>query len=244
MDDAERRHWRAVARPHLEAPPIPRGTRNGELVSIAGRLRAEGHGQAVIEAVLGAVNRQRCVPPTDPAEVRRIAKWIAQKPTGFLRGAVPRLAYDIARTELCSLAAEFVEAKWHGCAGVTQREVVGALIHLAYRCGRFRIRASERQIAENAAIGRLAVRRALRSAAVRSWVRRVKRGNAEQPSEWELRRPSVAATDETQQSNKVALLLMGADCRTDDAWRFRGLGKNGRHVWNMLACQAPWPSAR
>jgi hypothetical protein len=55
------------------AGDIPQGERNATLMSIAGRLRSEGMSQAAIESELGAINRARCKPPLDEAEVMDIA---------------------------------------------------------------------------------------------------------------------------------------------------------------------------
>jgi len=52
---------------------IPEGQRNATLTSLAGSLRRKGLSPAAIEAALLAENRQRCEPPLDEGEVRRIA---------------------------------------------------------------------------------------------------------------------------------------------------------------------------
>jgi hypothetical protein len=59
------------------APPveeaIPEGQRNSKLLSLAGSMRRRGMGPAEIEAALEVTNTQRCQPPLDADEVRRIA---------------------------------------------------------------------------------------------------------------------------------------------------------------------------
>jgi len=58
------------------------GRRNGELTSIAGKLRHNGLSGPEIEAALLEANRQRCRPPLPEAEVKRIAASIARYPPG------------------------------------------------------------------------------------------------------------------------------------------------------------------
>ena len=51
---------------------ITRGRRHKALVSLAGTMLNRGMGQAEIEAALLATNQERCIPPYDEGEVRRL----------------------------------------------------------------------------------------------------------------------------------------------------------------------------
>jgi putative DNA primase/helicase len=57
---------------------IPPGARNRELTSLAGTMRRRGMGEAEISAALEAVNKQRCNPPLEEEEVRKIARSVAR----------------------------------------------------------------------------------------------------------------------------------------------------------------------
>jgi hypothetical protein len=59
---------------------IPEGQRNQTLASLAGSMRRKGMSEAAIEGALLAENRQRCKPPLQEEEVRKIAKSIATYP--------------------------------------------------------------------------------------------------------------------------------------------------------------------
>ncbi len=56
---------------------IPEGCRNSTLASIAGSMRRRGLGEEAIFAALRIFNQERCTPPLDEAEIRKIAKSIA-----------------------------------------------------------------------------------------------------------------------------------------------------------------------
>jgi hypothetical protein len=58
---------------------IPEGQRHAELLSIAGTLRRRGLGAVEILATLEAVNRERCKPPVDAAELRALADDVADR---------------------------------------------------------------------------------------------------------------------------------------------------------------------
>lgn len=57
---------------------IPSGRRNNALASLAGHLRALGLSDEAMDAALQKVNRERCVPPMAPDEVRAVARSIAR----------------------------------------------------------------------------------------------------------------------------------------------------------------------
>lgn len=61
---------------------IPEGRRDETLASLAGSMRARGHTKEEIAAALLVTNRDRCVPPLDERDVRRIAWSISQYEAG------------------------------------------------------------------------------------------------------------------------------------------------------------------
>jgi hypothetical protein len=69
---------------------IPEGSRNSTLASVAGSMRRRGLGEEAIFAALRIFNQERCTPPLDEAEIRKIAKSIARYEPGddALRAAV------------------------------------------------------------------------------------------------------------------------------------------------------------
>jgi putative DNA primase/helicase len=60
--------------------PIPEGQRHNHLLSLAGRLRADGLSEEAIEAALAAENERRCAPPLPLEEVRRVAQSMSLYP--------------------------------------------------------------------------------------------------------------------------------------------------------------------
>lgn len=69
-----------------EQSPIPEGSRNNTLTSIAGRLRRAGAEFSEILATLMEVNRSRCEPPLPDYEVDAIAKNVSKYPVGTHTG--------------------------------------------------------------------------------------------------------------------------------------------------------------
>lgn len=65
-----------------EGAPIPEGSRNGTLASLAGTMRRRGMSPAAIEAAILEVNRTQCRPPLDEAEVRGIAASVSRYDPG------------------------------------------------------------------------------------------------------------------------------------------------------------------
>ena len=61
----------------IDTGPIPEGTRNETLASIAGRLHDGTRDEPGLAEDLLAINNARCTPPLTEAEVRQIAKSIA-----------------------------------------------------------------------------------------------------------------------------------------------------------------------
>jgi len=74
--DAAERRERLASDP---AAKIPEGQRRNELLSIAGTMRRRGLSAVEILATLQAVNRERCTPPLDEAELRALADDVASR---------------------------------------------------------------------------------------------------------------------------------------------------------------------
>jgi putative DNA primase/helicase len=62
---------------------IPEGQRNNTLTSEAGKMRRAGMSEEAIYAALRIVNQERCRPPLDDAEVRKIARSVARYEPGY-----------------------------------------------------------------------------------------------------------------------------------------------------------------
>lgn len=91
-----------ASEPAAEAPGdvIPEGERNNELTRIAGFLRRSSMNEAEMTDALAAVNRSRCNPPLDPAEVSEIARSVSKYPSGDpVQSSDPgeQLAYAVLR---------------------------------------------------------------------------------------------------------------------------------------------------
>lgn len=103
MELAELPHWfrdLVVNRPDRKRTDEPgalikEGMRDKTLASLAGSMRARGHTKEEIAAALLVTNRDRCDPPMDERDVRRIAWSISQYEAG--KGAIagiPEVAHE------------------------------------------------------------------------------------------------------------------------------------------------------
>jgi DNA-binding MarR family transcriptional regulator len=75
----ERIAHKTTDRSYRQPGPIPAGRRNNTLIKIAGAMRRTGLGAKEIEAALVITNRDRCQPPLERSEVRKIARWIGRR---------------------------------------------------------------------------------------------------------------------------------------------------------------------
>lgn len=75
-------------------PIVAQGGRNAALTRVAGTLRRQGLTAEAIEAALHDVNRRRCQPPLDAAEVRTIARSIARYPSASAGALVDAQVID------------------------------------------------------------------------------------------------------------------------------------------------------
>lgn len=68
--------------PENQKAPIPEGERNSTLTSLAGSMRRRGMTAEAIESALMVENNERCQPPLDDEEVKKIVKSVRKyKPT-------------------------------------------------------------------------------------------------------------------------------------------------------------------
>jgi hypothetical protein len=104
-----------ATRPVRVAPTLPadvaiiEGGRNDALASLAGTMRRRGFGSGAIFAALQVENRERCRPPLDEREVRRLAdgmaRYEATQPVAGTGGVWGLLSVD-------DLAAELPPVPW------------------------------------------------------------------------------------------------------------------------------------
>ena len=139
----------------VEGPPIPAGTRNTILASIAGRLHDGTRNPAQLAADLEGINAARCQPPLPAAEVEKIAASIARLEPCKGTGATPK----VVREELAQIEAEHLWGRsWSGVGWKSPRSLLAALIKLARVHGTktaegVRVSASIRQLARAAGLG-------------------------------------------------------------------------------------------
>lgn len=112
-------------RPPIPEGPIASGQRNDTLTRLAGALRRHGASELSILAALRSENAERCQPPLEDVELRRIAHSIAQKPPEPPPVVIP--ATNGRHPELGSVTAEHAwpepleDAAYHG--------PLGAMVH-------------------------------------------------------------------------------------------------------------------
>lgn len=144
-----------------DGAPIPEGTRNGALASIAGGLRARGAELAELETKLLEINAARCEPPLPEAEVLAVARSVSRYAAG---DAAPEPEPDVLE-DVEALFTHVLEARtWTGRRGPTKHAAYAALLFLARRHGRrarnggVKVYVSERQWAELAGTSRTTIR--------------------------------------------------------------------------------------
>lgn len=161
-----------------DGDPIPEGTRDNTLTSIAGRLHNGSRTLEQLAADLEAVNRARCTPPLPECDTLRIARSIHRKepcnpapePDPETLRAVRNLYYGV-----------LARLGWKGQGGGTDRHVYIALLITAKRYGRLtrsgiKVSISVRELAHAAGTSQTTVRAALRRLARAQLVRRVSGG--------------------------------------------------------------------
>lgn len=128
---------------------IAEGGRNVELTSIAGRLRRAGLSATELEAALTQINRERCSPPLQGADVERIARSVGRYELAALP-AEERKAELPIRLDLGSLAQrepakpQFVVEDWlprgevtlMGAHGGTGKSMIGLQLAVSIATGK------------------------------------------------------------------------------------------------------------
>jgi hypothetical protein len=143
--------------------PIPEGSRNVTLTSIAGRLRAQGHDDASLFTALEQANEDKCTPPLPAPEVHKIARSVCRYPVG-----VPAREPDPETLEaLDVLEAMIWERSWPGRGGKSERDIMIVLLLLSQRHGEslpagVRVSVSYRALALLAAVSLSTVFRAVK----------------------------------------------------------------------------------
>lgn len=241
-----------IRRSALDGDLIPDGTRNITLASIAGRFRWEGFERPEITTALLAVNQSRCVPPLNGAEVRTVAASISKKPNGAAGASVvPRAEYDAARGDLVLLTELVLRWRWTGRNATTKRGVLLAILRIAYRAGRVRVSASERQLAEFAGVGRKAVHRALVALVADGWLGKIPQrfdfADPTQPARatiWHVKRPKrIQPSNVLGRDVSAEIVTVLTQDEAPDVWRnMTGLGHSAERVYAALS--VPAPSAR
>jgi DNA-binding MarR family transcriptional regulator len=118
---------------YLSGPPIPDGSRNVTLTSIAGGLHDGTRSLEQFTRDLMAVNKARCRPALPYSEVRGIARKIHRlTPCKPSKGRPPEEVIDfVSRHRVGVLEAR----AWKGQAGASNQKVYEALLRLAERHG-------------------------------------------------------------------------------------------------------------
>jgi hypothetical protein len=150
--------------------PIPTGGRNNTLARIAGKLRARGFEHADLEAVLLEINAERCTPPLDEGEVRRIAASYARYEKG--KAGADRQTLDY----LDELEREVWAAPWPKIGGKSERSLVVVAMKEGRKHGRqvpdgVEVEIAHSQLALAAATSKRTVMRVLSRS---EWLRRGK----------------------------------------------------------------------
>jgi Bifunctional DNA primase/polymerase, N-terminal/Primase C terminal 1 (PriCT-1) len=108
----------------LDGPPIPEGTRNDTLASIAGRLHNGTRHLDTLAGELQDINAARCAPPLPDVEVWRIAASIyGTSPCSPSTTATPEALEALAKVE-----AALWTAPWPGMGGRSERDTLIAAI--------------------------------------------------------------------------------------------------------------------
>ncbi len=139
-----------------DGEPIPDGSRNETLASIAGRLHDGTRDLSQLEDELLDINEARCIPPLPDDQVRRIARSIYRyEPCRPAR----RKPNEETVQALAVIERELLAREWKGQSGKTAYSICVALLKLAREYGTrvedgVRVEVSARQLALKAAVSR------------------------------------------------------------------------------------------
>lgn len=131
---------------------------------------------------------------------------------------------DVVRGAITALLSR---TDWRGVLGRHRRKVLVALGQIAWDCGSTAFSASERQIAERAGLGRVAVRRHLSWLLAAGSIRRILVGAGRRATCWRIQEPPQSAAPQPIETQEGTLRV------NLDLWRWRVLGAIG---WLAYAC--------
>jgi Bifunctional DNA primase/polymerase, N-terminal/Primase C terminal 1 (PriCT-1) len=118
----------------VEGPPIPDGTRDDALTSIAGRLHDGSRGLDGLAADLLEINAARCEPPLPEAQVLKIARSIHRREPCGGAGATPEVLEALRDVE-ADLYRRDAEGDFKGMGGKSERDAIVAAIKIGRRHG-------------------------------------------------------------------------------------------------------------
>lgn len=153
-------------------PPIPEGTRDGTLTSIAGRLHDGTRSLEDLSAELLEINKHRCEPPLPDSQVLKIARSVhGREPCRRSQGRPKEV------DELAGALSEFWHGEsWRGIAGKSEARFARALIREGRKVGTaipagLRVEKSFRQMAEILGVHRNTVTNVVKRAKAAGWLR-------------------------------------------------------------------------
>lgn len=160
-----------------QRPSIPTGQRNHELFKLACSFWARGRDPEALGRALEETNAVRCSPPLDAVEVQKIANSVTRRYSPGSTG--PNTA---TLTTLEGIEAELWRREWRGSGGLTDRDVLFALVTLACEHGHripsgVRISVGVRALASAAAVSKPTVIKATERLQNAGLVRRDGRGS-------------------------------------------------------------------
>jgi hypothetical protein len=148
--------------PSLDGRPIPSGTRDDTLTSIAGRLH-DGRALEDLTRELLEINTHRCEPPLPNAQVEKIARSIhARTPCNATRRAASEVLEALEMIE-----AKLWQLEWRGMGWLSARDVYVTLIKTGRTHGELipagvRVSISIRELALGAAVSKRTAHYALK----------------------------------------------------------------------------------
>jgi len=218
---------------------IPVGERNVTLTKQAGLLRYQGKEEPEIASLLSQANSEHCSPPLPEQEVRKISHSLGKKPKGKGRDTKQVERARAIAGELTTLACSL---RWPGRQGASQRAVLLAFLSYALEAGSTLLTISVRQAAERAGLTSFSAWKAIVSLSEQGWLTLQRKRYNNRPNKYFLHSPQEKSlTTSTVQSPKrqeetqegVELLCYVRDF-SDDAFRWKGLGKNAALVYGKL----------
>lgn len=117
----------------LDGPPIPEGTRNSTLASIAGKLNDGSRTLEALTADLLEINAARCAPPLPDGEVEGIARSVHR--LAPCKTSTPEPSAETLEA-LDAIEARILAREWPGMGGKSERDVCIALAGKMRECGR------------------------------------------------------------------------------------------------------------